>query len=165
MLTQERLKELLAYDEETGVFTWKVQRNKIPAGTVASSTHNQGYFQIGIDRKRYLAHRLAWLYVYGQMPEHEIDHINHDKADNRIANLRCVTHAENLKNASSQKNNLSGFNGVHYDKSRSKWLAHIQVDRKFKNLGRFDDFDEAVKARQAAEVLYGFHENHGCAAN
>jgi len=164
MITQTRLKELLDYNPDTGVFTWKVRRSNIAAGTVIFSRHSHGYFQVGVDKKRYLAHRLAWLYVYGEMPEHEIDHINHDPADNRIKNLRCVTHAENLKNASLQKNNLSGINGVHYDKSRSKWMAHIQVQKKFKNLGRFDSFEDAVFARKTAEIRYGFHENHGCIA-
>jgi hypothetical protein len=161
MLTQERLKELLDYDEKTGVFTWKADGRRHVAGSIAGHEKPNGYLHLWIESKKYHAHRLAWLYVHGNMPKHQIDHINHNRADNRIVNLRDVSPLENQRNASLRNDNSSGVCGVCFDKTRNKWISRIKLEGKRKNLGRFHDFFAAVCARKSAEVKYGFHENHG----
>jgi hypothetical protein len=140
-LTAERLRELLDYDPETGVFIWKTQSGRQPAGSVAGwKQYSRIYikvagFQIG-------AHRLAWLYVYGAMPTNQIDHINGDPSDNRIANLRDVTDRENKQNLRKPKaGNKSGYLGVAPNKKR--WLAKITVNRQQICLGTYDTPEEA----------------------
>jgi hypothetical protein len=150
-LTYERLLEVLRYEPETGVFVWKVCRGRMKAGTVAGRLGVDGYYQIGIDKNLYFAHRLAWLYVYGYMPENSIDHINKVKGDNRIRNLREVSHQCNLRNSKRACNNTSGVCGVYWDKKCNKWRVGINVNYKNKYLGHYDDFDDAVCARLAAE--------------
>jgi len=161
ILTQSRLKELLHYDPETGIFTWKVKRKGTDGiGSVAGGLcHKSGYHRIGINYKRYRLHRLAWLYVYGEFPPDHMDHINHDRADNRIINLRCVTNAENHKNMKMRKDNTAGVTGVSWQQNR--WVAEIWVDNKKKYLGRFRRKDDAIESRRAAEIKYSFHPNHG----
>lgn len=146
-ITQSELKEKLDYDPSTGFFTWKVSpTNIVLAGDVAGC-YGGGYIHIGIDGCIYKAHRLAWLYVHGYMPENQIDHINRKRDDNRIKNLREVSGQCNLRNTGNPRNNKSGVKGVSYDYSRNKWLARIKVSQKTYNLGRFDDFTEAVYHR------------------
>lgn len=161
ILTQSRLKELLDYNPDTGIFIWRIHKPPIIVGREAGNKSPIGYMRINVDVKSYYAHRLAWLYVYGHLPENEIDHINHDRSDNRIANLRSVTHCENHKNVSMQKSNKSGVVGVCWVQSRGKWMAQMTARGKHMYLGIFDAFDDAVKARKMAEKLHGFHENHG----
>jgi len=146
-LNQERLKELLQYDPETGIFTNLTQRGKVKKGAIAGSKYSNGYIYIGINRKRYRAHRLAWLYVYGEFPANQIDHINEIKDDNRIVNLRVATNLENQHNVSSlQTNNTSGFRGVFWRKNRKKWKAIIYLNGKQKHLGHFDTAEEAYES-------------------
>jgi len=103
MLTQSQLKEILTYNPDTGIFTWLVASNgRIRVGDIAGTTDN-GYVRIMIERTKYRAHRLAWLYVHGESPKEQIDHINHIRDDNRINNLRCVSCHENFKNMTMQK--------------------------------------------------------------
>lgn len=154
-LTQERLKELLHYDPETGVFTWFVRRLR---GNVPNSS---GYLTIKVDAKTYQAHRVAWLYAYGKFPANQIDHINHNRTDNRLVNLRCVTHRENTLNQKRPRSNTSGILGVHFAKDRGKWRAQIKIARHNIMLGTFKTKEEAIAARQAANIKYGFHDNHG----
>lgn len=163
MITQDRLKEALRYDHETGLFTWRVTQAGRKIGSIAGTKDNHGYTLIQIDKVRYAAHRLVWLYLFGKWPDSEIDHINHNKMDNRIVNLRPVTKAENRKNMPLQKNNKSGIAGVHFDVNRKKWMTYIKVKGQRKALGRFEDFFDAICTRKTAEAKYGFHENHGCA--
>lgn len=161
ILTHKRLKELLHYDPMTGLFTWKERlSNRVKAGDVAG-TIKSGYVFIGIDTNIYRAHRLVWLYVRGKFPPNEIDHINHDKSDNRVNNLSLATHKENGRNQSLNKTNTSGVMGVNWHKSRNRWRARIMVNQSEIYLGRFVNFIDAVAARKAAEKKYGFHENHG----
>lgn len=161
MITQSELKELLDYNPETGVFTWKVSNsNRVKAGASANCKKG-GYIIIMVKSKAYRAHRLAWLYMYGVWPENQIDHINHNGLDNRIFNLRETTQQENCKNTSISKNNTSGYTGVSLFKDRNKWQAYIMVDRKKIHLGYFEKKDDAALARKAAEIKYGFHPNHG----
>ena len=161
-LTQSRLKELFKYNPETGLFTW-VKETKLRAkrGNIAGYVETTGYIRIWIDEKIHHAHRLAWLYMYGKFPKEQIDHINHERSDNRIINIREVTIRENGKNQSMSPRNTSGVVGVHWHKARKRWLARIKVDGKSYELGAFTEFSDAVNARKNAEVLYGFHENHG----
>lgn len=161
MITQKRLKDVLEYDADTGVFTWRFGRPKAKAGSIAGGKNWKGYWLICVDGKRYRAHRLAWLYVYGLMPKHQIDHINHDKFDNRIENLREVTNAENHKNVKLASNNKSGYSGVSFCKLKQKWTARIKDGAVYRNLGYFVDKMDAVSARDAAKIKLGYHPNHG----
>lgn len=164
MVTQERLKELLHCDPETGVFTWLKDRNQnVKAGDVAGGNSN-GYVRINISGKKYLAHRLFWFYLYGVWPS-EIDHINHNRSDNRLCNLRLVSRQENQRNRSINKNNTSGFPGVGWRKEVGKWQATITVSYEVKNLGHFDNISDAVEARRVANIRYGYHDNHGKSLN
>ena len=163
MITQQILKSILHYNQETGIFTWVKLRlnNKIKAGDVAGNLQPNGYICIRINGKDYRAHRLAWLYMHGEFPPDQINHVNHDKADNRIANLCCGSHRECHKNRGMQDNNKSGFTGVIWHKQTEKWMAYIKLNGKQKTLGYFDNLEEAILARQIANIEYGFHINHG----
>lgn len=145
MITQDELMRLLDYDQYTGVFTWKVSTsNRVHVGDVAGSHHNKGYLRISLNYICYLSHRLAWLYVYGHFPINQIDHVDCNKVNNSIANLRESTNKENKQNRRKpQANNTSGFLGVHFDKHRGKFMAKIVLNRKGKHLGRFTTAEEA----------------------
>ena len=150
-LTADRVREVLAYDPETGQFTWRVRTG--PRGVVgarAGTTDLRGYRRIDIDGCTYWAHRLAWLHVHGTWPEVEIDHINGDRADNRIVNLRSVPRGVNQQNLRrAHKNNRSGLLGV--SKWRNRWGARIKVDGVQTWLGVFDTPQEAHEAYLAAK--------------
>jgi hypothetical protein len=140
------LREVLDYNPETGIFTWKKSRYKNRIGTVAGCFSSEKYWRITIDKKEYLAHRLAWIYVHNEHPLHEIDHINGTKDDNRICNLRCATPQENQQNIKkANSKNTSGFAGVHWCKTYKKWVAAIRINKVKKQLGRFDSAQEAYK--------------------
>lgn len=158
-MTQEELKQLLKYDKSTGEFEW-VDYSKACRKNKVGSKYNTGYMIVSINYKRYQLHRLAWLYEYGYMPKF-IDHINGDKSDNRISNLREVTKSQNSRNMKKNTKNKSGFTGVHYNKNTSKWVAQIYDGVKIVHLGSFDNKDEAIIARCKANIRYGYHENHG----
>ncbi len=151
-LTQEYLREVLSYDELTGIFVWRKNTGKKRmAGKVAGNL-TKGYWEIAINYRQFKAHRLAWLYVYGEWPKtRDIDHINLDKLDNRIANLREATRAQNNVNAPAQRNSKSGVSGVGRHSQTNKWRAYITVNKRQKSLGLFDSFDEACAARKLAE--------------
>ena len=154
MLTQERLKELLDYDPETGVFVRKASRGTAKAGSVAGCMYNTGYIMIRIDSKDYTAHRLAWLYVYGCWPTNQIDHINRVKDDNRLCNLREATQSENNWNVGKYKNNKSGLTGVSWHNSTKKWQAQISVNGKLIYLGLFDTPEEGHAAYLKAKAAH-----------
>ena len=161
MLTQEYLKSILDYDRDTGIFIWKVAKAKINnVGDIAGSKRANGYYVIGIDNEVIPSQRIAWLYEYGEMPEY-IDHIDHNPSNNSINNLRNVSHQENMRNKLQYENNTSGVTGVNWHEKDRRWIARISVDGKRLRLGAFVEFHEAVNARKNAEVLYGYHENHG----
>lgn len=147
------LKEYLDYDRETGVFTWLVDRTGgVKAGMKAGGLHN-GYMRIKLGGVECLAHRLAWIYANGSIPENrEIDHINGMKADNRLCNLRLATPMQQRANAKLNSDNTSGYRGVYWNKKRKKWRAHIQRD----HLGYFATKDEA-----AAVYALAFNERFG----
>lgn len=165
MLTQTRLKELLYYDEFTGIFTWIKSRRCLQAGDRAGYIFNKNrgkeYMALCVDGKRYLMHRLVWMYVYGSFPSNDIDHINGSGMDNRLCNLREVDRIGNMRNSRLYSNNSSGCFGVCYSNSRRKWEASITINYKTVHLGRHLSLFDAVCARKSAEIKYGFHVNHG----
>lgn len=159
MLTAERLKELLDYDPGSGVFTWKVARRGQYArpGVAAGTRHINGYMCIGVDRRRYLAHRLAWLYMTGEWPRDEVDHRNLDRLDNRWVNLRAANHDENSRNTRIRRNNTTGLKGVsHYHDGPRSFRARIFVKGKEHHLGLFATAEEAHEAYcKASANLHG----------
>lgn len=161
-ITAARLRQLLHYDKNTGVFTWSVARYCVRAGAVAGALNPDGYIQIKVDGRTYGAHRLAWLYVYGAWPALQIDHANRTRADNRIDNLREVTISQNQQNTSLSPRNTSGFRGVSWQKSSQRWHAYIKVDGKRKHLGYFEDAAAAHDARVKAAELMHTHRPVDC---
>ena len=158
MVTFDELRELVDYNANTGLFTWAVNRsNKTRAGSQAGSTRKDGYSVIEIYGRKYKSHRLAWLYCYGCFPKNCIDHINGNKSDNRISNLRDVTHSENLRNQKKPRSdNKSGFLGVCIHKrinGEIKFGAQIRTDGKPTFLGLFDTPNEAHMAYMQAKRI------------
>lgn len=145
-LTQARLKELLHYDPETGRFTRRVSRGGYAVGSRAGTTTGRGYLILCVDRKCYLAHRLAFLYMTGSWPPAEVDHINRDPSDNRWENLRLATRQENSWNIGLRGDNTSGHRGVSWDKENEKWQARGARDGRRVHLGRFESLEEAAAA-------------------
>lgn len=154
ILTQSRLRELFDYDPETGVFTRKVSPQRPDRAGKQAGGPSQKYYRISIDKRYYQAHNLAWLYVHGHWPVHQIDHINRDGRDNRISNLRDVTPSENQHNLGRDSRNWSGATGVSWCAQTSSWYAQIQYRGTHKYLGRFKNKADAISARQAAKAIY-----------
>lgn len=174
ILTQQVLRELVYYHPQTGAFYWRERPlkffkeashqqvwNKRLAGTLAGCINPRGYWRFCIFGKQYTAHRLAWLYVYGEWPSMALDHINHDKTDNRIENLRQVTAMESSQNIPCSTRNKSGTVGVCWNKAQREWFAYISINRKQVFLGNFKNLDDAIQARVAAQKRNGYHPNHG----
>lgn len=155
-LTQKRLKELLEYDKDSGNFTWKETRGGKRKGSVAGTIDCYGYIRISIDDKRYKAHRLAWLYVYGYVPENEIDHKDTDRKNNKWKNLRHASHQCNMRNCKVQKNSKSGVTGVYWDSKRKKWKSRIGVNGEEIYLGSHSCILDAAKSRWEAECKYNY---------
>lgn len=152
-ITLKILKELLDYFPLTGIFTRKVAipYSKVKVGDTAGGTNGEGYTHIGIDGKKYKAHRLAWLYHYGEWPKGQIDHLNGVRTDNRICNLRDVT---NRQNSNNKKRHREGhLVGTFFDKRRGTWQARIYVKGKCKYLGTFNTQQEASDAYQKALII------------
>jgi hypothetical protein len=174
-VSAENLRELLDYDPETGALTWKSRSliwfnserarsvwNSRYAGKPAfGKTNKEGYFRGSLLGKRYQAHRVAWAIHYGKWPEKQIDHINGDRADNRIANLRDVSRAQNQKNMRLSSANTSGVSGIYWCSNAKQWRAVITSDGKRHHLGYFHSMSEAISARKSAEKRHNFHPNHG----
>lgn len=150
-LTYERAIEIFRYDAENGLL-----ERKLPSGRWRACGHKPNRFdgrsQIRIDGKKYFAHRVIWLLVYGSWPEHEIDHLDRNPLNNRIANLRAATPSENQHNKGLYGNNSSGYPGVCFDKWANKFMAQIGVNGKNTNLGRFNTAEEAFLAYQLAKI-------------
>jgi hypothetical protein len=154
-LTHGRLRELLDYNPETGVLTWRVARGPRKAGAVAGS-ESLGYLHVMIDGRNYKAHRLAWFWVHGEWPKDEIDHRAGDTADNRLSELRNATSSQNKMNRRTGTNNTSGLKGAFLDKRDGRWYARVTIGGQHKHLGRFDTAEEAHAAYVvAAREAYG----------
>lgn len=165
LLSASEARRLFSYDKETGVLTRKVkvsQRTKVgdPAGSIHKH-RTKTYLTVCVNYSDYLCHRVIWLIVTGDWPEHEVDHEDGNGLNNRWSNLQCVTNAQNRKNTRRQSNNTSGQTGVHWCENEKKWIARISVDRKRYLLGLFEELDDAIAARKKAEKDYGYHKNHG----
>jgi len=177
MLTQSILKKFITYNDETGCFTWVTRSREHFKTNRAFNTWNarwankeagtvqihrgKHYASIRVMYKRYLAHRLAWLYVYGEWPVNEVDHIDGNGANNAILNLRDVTSTENSRNIRLRDDNTSGTVGVYWCKTYRVWKSQIMINKKNIYLGGHHDKKGAIKARAIAEVKHGFHKNHG----
>jgi len=169
-LTAAYVRSILHYDPETGEFRWKERTpdmfapgrrpvewscktwNSKNAGNVAGVDCGRRYLRIGISGRDYYAHRLAWLWITGEWPLGEIDHINLDKSDNRWSNLREATHSQNTMNRPRRIDNTSGCKGVVWDRSRNKWAARIKLPERNKHLGRFSDREDAARAYELAAL-------------
>lgn len=165
-VTADRLRQLFDYDQSTGDFTRKVQTsNRVKVGQVAGCINSEGYVLIHVDGKRYLAHRLAWLFVTGSMPNNLIDHVNERRADNRWENLRAADNAQNLWNRGASKASARGLKGVSFERRTGRWRASIMARGESVFLGRFSTAEEAHSAYAAA--ANDFHRqfaNAGAAA-
>ena len=150
--TTERLRELLNYDPETGHFIRRQSSGPAKAGDVSGWMRQDGYIEISLCGRVYKAHRVAWLCVYGRWPAQVLDHINGDRSDNRIANLRECNSAENCQNKRIYRNNTSGHTGVCWHHPNRAWVARISRDGRKRCLGYFKDKAEAVAAYLAAKA-------------
>jgi len=152
----------LNYCKSTGGFTRKSNNTRQKAGDVAGSINkSDGYRYIRVCGKRYAAHKLAIYYVSGTYPICEIDHINHNRSDNSLDNLRLATRKENSKNLKLRKDSTTGAVGVSLDKRNGKYKSYICIDSKYVHLGNFASKEEAAYARNAASCMHEFHINHG----
>lgn len=150
-ITQDRLKELLYYDPETGVFTWKVSRSgRVKVGQVAGCVDKQGYHVIRIDFVLYRTNRLAYLYVHNELP-YMVDHRNTISSDNRISNLRAATRSQNGANSVLRKDNTSGYKGVYKLKS-GKWAAILRASGSKYCLGVHARIEDAAIAYMNAAI-------------
>ena len=156
-LTQERLKELLSYDSETGIFTRKVSLSRSTWIGQIAGTNSDGYLKISVDGLYYKGHRLAWLYIHGRWPAEQIDHIDGNRGNNAFANLREATTRQNTQNRKyASRTTMSGLLGVHYRPKSNRWVASIRIDGNPKYLGYFSSPAEAHAAYLAAKRK--FHE-------
>lgn len=174
--TQARLKELFLHDPETGEFVWK-KRDRAAFATQSAyisfvsrcemrvAGHIQeGYRKIVVDGRQYLAHRLIWMFIHGEdvkYPEYEIDHVNGNRSDNRIQNLRKVTKSQNQRNGSMRINNSSGVIGVNWCNPKKRWVARIWDGPRHKYLGQYANLADAAAARRKAEIELGYDDGHG----
>lgn len=179
------LRRLLDYNPTTGVLTWKARpvwmfkhsprrsrqmsastwNTKFANQPALNARHSMGYRAGALLGMQHLAHRVIWKMHYGLDAPSDIDHINHDRSDNRICNLRGVSHRENLQNCVLSASSTSGTTGVSRDRRRGRWEAHIGVAGRKVSLGSFDALEDAKTARKAAERKFGFHPNHGRASS
>jgi hypothetical protein len=156
------LAEWLKYEPETGKLFWAQDRGTraVQNSEAFCRLNNNGYFAGKIFEKSLLAHRVIWALVYGEWPE-QIDHINGNRVDNRLSNLRSVGSSENARNKKVRTNSSSGVQGVAFDARKQKWNARITWDGNTEQLGYHACLATAVKARKNAELAYSFHQNHG----
>lgn len=150
----ETLRQLIDYDAFSGIVTIKQKRSGKGVVGAEPSKNNCGYFQLYLEGKTFSVHRLVWKLYYGEDPSGDIDHINGDRSDNRIDNLRIATRTQNNQNSKIRKDNSSGVKGVHFFTRTQKWQAYIDLNRKRISLGYFHDLESAKKARLEAEDKY-----------
>lgn len=141
---QKLVRNLFDYDRDTGLLTWRVRkRNSVHIGEVAGSLDAHGYICVQIDGRPHKAHRLIWLWLHGEWPPKEIDHINGNRSDNREANLRLANNFQNSANRLRQKNNTSGYKGVSLHRKTGKWQASARLGGNLRYLGLFASASEA----------------------
>lgn len=146
LIDHNRLLQVLKYDPETGIFTWLEKISaKVVVGQVAGGLNAAGYLSTRIFGKFYYLHRLAWFYMTGEWPD-RIDHVDGNRADNRISNLRVATQSQNILNSKLSKNNTSGFKGATWHKGAGRWAAQATVDGEHIHLGLFDLVEDAHAA-------------------
>jgi hypothetical protein len=161
-ITQADLVLAFKYDPDTGEFTRRFNVGPAKAGSIAGARNSNGHVQISFKCKLFMAHRLAWLYMTGDWPDSEIDHINRIRHDNRWANLRLSDGFINQHNASKRVDNTSGVKGVSWDKAWGAWVARVQCRGKMKNLGRFKSLEDAKEFIELArEMIHGEFACHG----
>lgn len=153
-LTHERLRELLEYNPDTGVFTWRVGRRGTAWKGSVAGTVNDGYVRIGVDGEIYRAHLLVWLWKKGVFPSSEIDHRDGNTTNNRFLNLREATKSENQQNGKLRNNNTSGYTGVSWQATKQLWVAYITVNTKRITLGRSRSFETALALRVAGKIKH-----------
>lgn len=153
-LTQKFIKSILHYDPETGVFTWSELLNRRSKIKIAGRPNGNGHIQIFIRGKMYMAHRLAFLYMTGSLPEKVVDHINRDRSDNSWKNLRSSDYSQNCCNITDRKDNTSGCRGVFWRKESQKWRVIVVKNKKRMNLGSYEDFELAELIAKEARVKY-----------
>lgn len=154
-LTVERLREIIHYNERTGEFTNIGNRSaRSSDGEPAGFFRKDGYYAIGVDGVHHLGHRLAWFYVHGRWPAEMIDHINGDRGDNRLVNLREAKGWQNSANAPARSTSGTGIKGVSYDARKKKFTARVMVQSRFYNLGYFSSKEDA------AEAIAKLHKEH-----
>ena len=154
-ITQARLMEVLVYEPDTGNFFWRVNRGKVRAGTRAATSAGDGYLSTAIDYTDYRHHILAWIYVYGEYPEQQIDHVDGNRSNNAIRNLRLASQSENNQNQRRPRGtNRHGMLGVHFRKDTKKWSAHIGVNGVQHSLGCFSTPEAASAAYIQAKKKY-----------
>tara|TARA_R100001244_G_scaffold123667_1_gene93353 strand:+ start:652 stop:1152 length:501 start_codon:yes stop_codon:yes gene_type:complete len=149
-LSQEYIKSKLEYNPEEGTFIWLASSGRAKKGYFAGGETGNGYKRILINKKSYLYHRLAWVYMTGDWPVEQIDHINGDGLDNRWINIREATAQQNMFNRPKNKENKSGHKGVCWNKEVKKWHASININRKLVHLGDFLDIEDAAIAYRLA---------------
>lgn len=163
LITPELCRQLLRYEPETGKLFWQKGNGQREA---FASIRGEGYRHGKILGKWFDAHRMIWVVHYGEWPKGHIDHINGDRGDNRIVNLRDVPpNKENNRNIAIPRDNKSGVMGVCWCKNHKKWHVRIKARGENVYVGAFINFDDAVTARRAAERKYGYHSNHGTRAS
>ncbi|QKE54181.1 homing endonuclease [Salmonella phage vB_SalS_SA001] len=155
MITQERLKELLEYNPDTGIFTWKVSRGPIKKGSIAGSKNSKGYWRIQVLGKEYLAHRLAFIWMTGSCPD-RVDHENRIYDDLKWDNLRSATNSQNQANKGKNPGNTSGYKNVYWRENRKRWIVVVQKDgQKYRN-GSYEHIQDAINAaNDLRKNLYG----------
>lgn len=162
IVTNEKFPEIV-YIRDAGNFVWlKPTSNRVKRGDIVGcKSKNSGYVVTMLNNKPYRLHRLVWLFIHGEEPSDDIDHINGNRSDNRIENLRCAGLTENNRNLSRSTRNKSGFIGVCFCKKRKLWRATIGVNSKSVHIGYFETLKDACYARKQVELDLGYHVNHG----
>lgn len=155
-ISQEELKLIFEYDPLTGILRWKDGRSNMVQGSLAGCVHGSGYKVVTINSKTHKLHRIVWIMLFGQIPDgFYIDHINGNKIDNRLENLRLATSSQNQQNRPAPKNSSSGYRGVTWHKVVNKWMARICHKGKRTTIGFFDNAEDAYEAyKQEAKKLF-----------
>ena len=151
-ITAELVRSLLDYDADTGVLRWRISRGRRKVGAVAGTVNKDGYMGISLNATTLVAHRVIWLHVHGTWPKYQIDHINGNKCDNRLSNLRDVPPALNSQNQTkAHKDSKSGILGVRWHPRDKRWIAQLKVGKRHHHLGMFRTAQEAHDAYLAAK--------------